>query len=141
MMVTEEFTQVTSTEETLEAAAPKSVDVSAISSGSGFELSFSGKVNGRVVVRCSPEGGQNIAGSMLMMDAEELSHDDVSDAMGECANMICGALKVRLGGADDDFQLSIPTPLTTAPDLPRESGGALLYQLSRGLVSIEVWRD
>ena len=134
LMVTENFTHLRSIEN--EPETDEDLDPN-----QAHELRFSGEVNGRIVLRSTREGGVNLAGEMLMVDDESISSQDVADAMCECANMICGAFKLRLGCTDDDFVLSVPGPLQSPAPRPLESGGALLYRLRRGVVTIEVWRD
>jgi len=134
LMVTEDFTHLRS----IENEPEKDED---LDPHQAHELRFSGEVNGRIVLRSTREGGENLAGEMLMVDSTSVSSQDVADAMRECANMICGALKLRLGCTDDDFVLSVPGPLQLPAPRPRESGGVLLYQLRQGVVTIEVWRD
>jgi CheY-specific phosphatase CheX len=54
------------------------------------------------------DGAKAIAAGMLCMDSpDELSDEDLVDAMGEIANMVMGAVKTRIQD-DVDIMISIP---------------------------------
>lgn len=59
----------------------------------------------------TPAGCRTIAGAMLGMDAsdaEELSHDEVRDSVGELVNMLVGAMKTELAPVDSELGLGLP---------------------------------
>lgn len=85
-------------EELLESAGPDG-DV-AWATGS---VSVSGAWRGHVVVSLSPELARTAAVAMLA--ADEVGEDDVSDAIGEIANIVGGTVKSLVPGPAD---LSLP---------------------------------
>lgn len=103
-------------------------------------VEFSGPATGAVVLRCTPEAAADIARGLLMLgegDSVELA--EVRDALGECANMVTGALKTRALDPHGSFRLSVPK-LDTLVNLPEQRRcGRLVFQLSEGSASIEIW--
>jgi len=59
-------------------------------------VSISGGWSGHVVVSCSTSAARQAAAAFLMMDATEVSTDDVADVMGELANIVGGNVKSML---------------------------------------------
>lgn len=84
-------------------AGPVAGDWSATVSSS---VQILGEWNGAVLLTFTPSLASTIASTMFMMEADELSTDDVTDAVGEMANMIGGNIKSLLPGPS---QLSMPT--------------------------------
>ena len=76
-------------------------------------VGFSGANMGLAAINCTREFAKKIGTSMLMMSADQLSDEDVRDALGEIANMIAGrfksqlALKMDLSG--QVFEQSVPS--------------------------------
>lgn len=71
-------------------------------------ITFAGSLEGCLGVCCDMDGAKAIAASMLCMDSpDELSDEDLVDAMGEIANMVMGAVKTRIQD-DVDIMISIP---------------------------------
>lgn len=68
-------------------------------------IGLSGKAVGSVVLSVSAELGIKAAAHMLMTDVTEIN-DDVTDAVGELANMVAGAAKAQL----EDLELSVSLP-------------------------------
>jgi chemotaxis protein CheX len=62
-------------------------------------VSISGGWSGHVVVSCSTSAAKHAAAAFLMMDATEVSYDDVADVMGELANIVGGNVKSMLPAA------------------------------------------
>lgn len=73
-------------------------------------LGLSGDLKGMLCIHCPEQGAKAITASLLMMEVEELN-EDVTDAMGELANMIAGGLKSRLSSDGRALELSIPTAI------------------------------
>jgi len=59
-------------------------------------IHISGAWNGSVLVTCSTTFAHATAAAMLDVPVGELSEDDLSDAIGEIANMIGGSVKAVL---------------------------------------------
>lgn len=76
-------------------------------------VGFAGSYMGLVAVHCSDKFARIVGGSMLSIDADHLSNEDVRDAMGEIANIIAGHYKARLAeksqSKEQVFEQSIPS--------------------------------
>jgi len=76
-------------------------------------VGFAGAYMGLATINCSNEFAKAIGASMLQMGSDQLSAEDVRDALGEIANMIAGrfksqlALKMDLSG--QVFEQSVPS--------------------------------
>ncbi len=71
-------------------------------------ITFAGSLEGCLGICCDMDGAKAIAAGMLCMDSpDELSDEDLVDAMGEIANMVMGAVKTRIQD-DVDIMISIP---------------------------------
>jgi len=73
---------------------------------------ITGSWEGSVLIQCSEGSAQGLAGRMFGMGTEEVSAEEVRDAMGELANMVGGNFKGLLSG---DCYISLPT-VVTGPD-------------------------
>lgn len=62
-------------------------------------IALTGGWNGTLTVECSREQARCFASAMLGMSAEELEPADITDAVGEIANIVAGNLKVLFPGA------------------------------------------
>lgn len=73
-------------------------------------ISFKGKIEGVLSICCGMECARNIAINMLGMEPdEEISDEEVQDAMGEVSNMVMGSVKSRIMDSVGDVQVSIPS--------------------------------
>ena len=73
-------------------------------------ITFKGHLEGCLGVCCDDACARTIAANMLgMLSAEEVSENDVSDAMGEIANMVMGAVKARIQNDVGSIEVSIPS--------------------------------
>jgi len=118
-----------------ESEATEAVDVA-----KQVSIDFSGDASGRVVLRCSVDSADSIARGLLMMDESEvLELAAVTDALGECANMLAGSLKTKALDPVGSFQLGLPDFSDPAPNGAME--GALVYKVAQGVMSVEVWLD
>lgn len=90
-------------------------------------IGFSGKAVGRVYLRLSPQSARKIAGSILGIDASELTDAaEVSDVIGELLNIMTGNFKSNLCDAGLDCRLETPeVKLTADSNTPRIRGGGL----------------
>jgi CheY-specific phosphatase CheX len=93
-----------------------------------------------VVLRCSVDSADSIARGLLMMDdSEVLELAAVTDALGECANMLAGSLKTKALDPVGSFQLGLPDFSDPGPG--EEMEGALVYRVAQGVMSVEVWLE
>jgi len=67
---------------------------------------FEGEWNGAVLLECNLHQACRFTGLLLGIDPPEEFNDDVRDAFGELANMICGNIKSAIAPGD---QLSLPS--------------------------------
>ena len=73
-------------------------------------ITFKGDLEGCLGICCGFNCARSIAANMLGMDPdEELSDDDVDDAVGEVANMVMGAVKARIQDEVGSVEVSIPS--------------------------------
>lgn len=78
-------------------------------------ISLSGDGGGTLSLRCNRNTARDLAAKLLAMAPEELKSDtDISDAIGEVANMTAGNLKTQLTAEvpNSNLVLSIPTVVT-----------------------------
>ncbi|MBB2945843.1 chemotaxis protein CheX [Actinoplanes lutulentus] len=105
-------------------------------------VSITGSWSGHVVFASSRVAAQRAAAAFLAMEAEEVSEEDISDTLGELANIVGGNVKAMLpSGA----QLSLPQVMlapetsTRYPNATRISG---VYGIWEGEpVSISMWHS
>jgi len=72
----------------------------------GASVQFTGEWSGALVIGCDEMIGNEAAAAMFGCDTNNVAADDLSDALGELANMIAGNVKPLLPGA---ITLSLPT--------------------------------
>ena len=77
---------------------PSTADVSA-------SVSMTGAWRGHVIVNCSTAASKNAAAALLGVELDDVTIDDVTDALGELANIIGGNLKSLL---PEPSALSLP---------------------------------
>jgi CheY-specific phosphatase CheX len=103
-------------------------------------VEFHGAIAGSVILRASTRGAADITRKLLMMEADETADlEDIKDAMGECANMVTGALKTRAFDPSGNFTLTVPVVNSKVRVEHQYPAGALTYKLSDGDVAVEVW--
>jgi len=105
-------------------------------------VSITGSWNGYVLYASSRAAAHRAAAAFLAMELEEVSEEDVSDTLGELANIVGGQVKAML---PPGAQLSLPqvvlAPEASArfPNTQRISG---VYGLWEGEpVSISMWQS
>jgi chemotaxis protein CheX len=73
-------------------------------------ITFRGEIEGCLAICCGAPCAKNIATNMLGMDSmEEISREEICDALGEVTNMVMGSVKSRIQDHTGDLQVSIPT--------------------------------
>lgn len=105
-------------------------------------VSITGSWNGHIVYASSRAAAQRAASAFLAMELDEVSEEDISDTLGELANIVGGNVKAML---PPGAQLSLPqvvlAPESSAryPNTERISG---VYGLWEGEpVSISMWQS
>jgi chemotaxis protein CheX len=73
--------------------------------GVSATVSVTGGWEGHVVIGCGAALGREIAAGLLMADASDINDEDLSDAMGEFANVVGGNVKSMMPGPS---KLSLP---------------------------------
>ena len=69
-------------------------------------IGLTGKAIGTCVLSLSREVAYKATSTLLMMPEDELTKDDVVDAVGELANVVAGAAKAEL----EEFSMSVSLP-------------------------------
>jgi len=73
-------------------------------------ITFNNGIEGCLAIRCSVPSARAIAADMLGLDGpDELSEDEVCDALGEITNMVMGSVKSRIQTETGEVMVSIPT--------------------------------
>jgi chemotaxis protein CheX len=73
-------------------------------------ITFRNSIEGCLSLHCSVPCAKTIAANMLGIDTpDEISEEDVCDALGEVTNMVMGSVKSRLQTDGSKLQVSIPT--------------------------------
>ncbi|HEX2892591.1 MAG TPA: chemotaxis protein CheX [Marmoricola sp.] len=90
-------------------------------------VQITGAWTGTVLVSCSTELAATVTGAMLALPPEEVAQEDVSDAVGEVANMVGGSVKSLIA---EPAELSLPTVIFGAQGTS-VPGTELLQQVER----------
>jgi chemotaxis protein CheX len=105
-------------------------------------VSITGSWTGHIVYASSTAAARKAAAAFLAMEPDEVSQDDVSDVLGELANIVGGNVKAMLppGAALSLPQVVLaPEGATRYPNAQRVSG---LYGVWDGEpVSISMWQS
>ncbi|MCY1144763.1 chemotaxis protein CheX [Actinoplanes sp. Pm04-4] len=105
-------------------------------------VSITGSWTGHVVYASSLQAARRAAGAFLAMEPDEVSEEDLSDVLGELANIIGGNVKAMLPpGALLSLPQVVLAPETTAryPNTQRITG---VYGMWDGEpVSISMWQS
>lgn len=73
-------------------------------------ITFTGNLEGCLTICCGTDCAKTIAANMLGMEPDEqVSDEDVCDAIGEVTNMVMGSLKSRIQDNIGNIEVSIPT--------------------------------
>ena len=91
---------------TLEECDEISIDGESILSS----IAFTGKIEGYLSVNCSLDTAKKISAEMLFIESvDEVTDEEMADAMGEVANLVVGGVKSRAVDKNDDMIISVPT--------------------------------
>ncbi len=72
-------------------------------------ITFTGALEGCLAICCASQDAKVIAANMLGMEPEDdISMEDICDAMGEVSNMVLGSIKKRIADAVGEITVSIP---------------------------------
>jgi chemotaxis protein CheX len=72
-------------------------------------ITFKGDLNGCLTICCNTDCAKSIGRNMLGMDPEEnISREDINDALGEVANMVMGSIKTKIQENTANISVSIP---------------------------------
>lgn len=93
-----------------------------------------------VALQLRPEGAWAFAAAMFGMPTDEVTEDEVADAVGELTNMVGGNIKSLL---PEPSLLSLPTVSRGAPVRVRVPGGSARSEVSllsgEEVVVVQVW--
>ena len=105
-------------------------------------VSITGSWTGHLVYASSTQAARRAAAAFLAMEADEVSQDDLTDVLGELANIVVGNVKAMLPpGAFLSLPQVVLAPESTArfPNTERISG---VYGIWDGEpVSISMWQS
>lgn len=97
-------------------------------------ITFSNSLEGCLAICAGKDCAEAIAVNMLGLEsAGELSNEEVTDAIGEVANMVMGSVKSRLTDVYEDIQVSIPSVVQG-----REMASSLGDSSRRASVKIDI---
>ncbi len=72
-------------------------------------ITFTGALEGCLAICCGSQDAKLIAANMLGMEPEDdISMEDICDAMGEVSNMVLGSIKKRIADSVGEITVSIP---------------------------------
>ncbi|RNC70706.1 MAG: chemotaxis protein CheX [Desulfuromonadales bacterium] len=74
-------------------------------------VGLAGSYSGILSIHCPPEFAMLATSNMLGMEVTEIG-EDVTDALGEIANMMGGNIKMALSKGGADLHLSVPTVIS-----------------------------
>ena len=101
-----------------------------------------GPWQGCVLLACPTELARNAASAMFDLPAEQLTDDEVADALGELTNMIAGNIKSLLPGPS---RLSMPAVMVNASSTVRMPHAVVVNTVSfacAGLpLTVSIWQD
>jgi CheY-specific phosphatase CheX len=132
----------------LETVNPKTVEPFKAEHVAG-SVSFSGKSEGKVILRLSATDALQIAAKILGLAPEEIQPADVTDAIGEMLNIITGNFQSNLCDAGLNSKLKSPAVARqTDFSLPAISGGGserMAFRAEKFLVYVDLivnpWND
>lgn len=90
-------------------------------------VQVTGTWTGSVLVSCSEELAASAAAAMFDRPREDLEHEDITDALGEVANMVGGSIKALM---PEPSGLSLPTVIYGGGEAS-VPGTELLHRLDR----------
>lgn len=95
----------------LEACFPLVESVNTFHCSISGMVGMAGTYTGILAIHCPRSFAMKITSNMLGMDVDEVG-EDVTDALGEIANMLGGYVKMVLSKGGMDINLSIPTVIS-----------------------------
>ncbi len=103
-------------------------------------IAFDGDVRGTVLLRCEADGAAELARGLLMMGPTEmLGVGEISDALGECANMVTGSLEASSHEGKVALRLAPPIVAARTAEHGPDLAGTLSYRLSKDFLAVELW--
>jgi len=104
-------------------------------------VEVTGDWKGCVLLACPEQLARTAASAMFDLPAEQLTGDEIADALGELTNMVAGNIKSLLPGPS---RLSIPVVMVGASSTVRMPGAVLVNTVSlacEGLpLTVSIWR-
>lgn len=87
-------------------------------------ITFSGAIQGAVMVKCCNESAEKIAKSMLMMEPDEpIEISEINDAFGEVVNLVIGGFKSRIADGIGNVDISVPMVIEGKEMIPATGAG------------------
>jgi CheY-specific phosphatase CheX len=107
---------------------PEEVENAPQSESMMVKVGFQGSFSGQLVMAVTRQTVQELTANMLGLDdgEENISPDDLADALKETINVICGNLLPAIGGKDAVFDIRQPETLSDASFLETIPGATLV---------------
>lgn len=104
-------------------------------------VAVTGDWTGCVLLACPKQLARTAASAMFDLPAEQLTGDEIADALGELTNMVAGNIKSLLPGPS---RLSIPVVMVGASSIVRMPSAVLVNTVSlacEGLpLTVSIWQ-
>ncbi len=95
-------------------------------------ITFKGDLDGCLTICCNSDCAKSIGRNMLGMDPEEnISKEDVYDALGEVANMVMGSIKTKIQQNTTNISVSIPMVMSGKNIVTNLSDSSAVKTVSR----------
>ncbi|GEM_PF-5471967 len=98
----------------IEGSVPieRSIDILENNKTSGINviINFIGTIKGAIILTCSNNMARNIT-SLMLGNEQNLSEEDIKDALGELLNMIAGMAKTKYSEKLGNITISVPTTI------------------------------
>ena len=87
-------------------------------------ITFTGSLQGAVILKCSIDSAEKIAKSMLMMEPDEpVEESEIHDAFGEVVNLVIGGFKSRIAESIGNIEISVPMVMEGKEMVPATGAG------------------
>jgi len=87
-------------------------------------ITFSGAIQGAVMVKCCDGAAEKIAKNMLMMEPDDaIETSEIHDAFGEVVNLVIGGFKSMIADGVGNIDISVPMVIEGKEMIPATGAG------------------
>lgn len=87
-------------------------------------ITFSGDMQGALILKCTSASAEKIAKNMLMMEPDEqVEKSEIHDAFGEVVNLVLGGFKSRIADTIGNIDISVPMVIEGMQMTPGKGAG------------------